>query len=73
MKPSSNTPLPRRHFLQQLLILGGATSTGAIAFEAARLHSGPAQATRTPADTGASSKGYRLTAHIRTYYEKAQL
>ena len=69
---NSKPPLPRRHFLQQLLILGGSTGAAAIALETTRLPATSAQATRVPAETTAASKGYRLTAHIRTYYEKAQ-
>jgi hypothetical protein len=72
MKQSSNTPLPRRQFLRQLMVLGGATSAGAIAFSSSAFNSAPPATARVSADT-TSSKGYRLTKHIRTYYEKAQI
>lgn len=72
MKPSSKAQLPRRHFLQQLLILGGTASSGTLALEATRLHGASAQATHSSGETNVPSKGYRITAHIRTYYEKAQ-
>lgn len=75
MKSNSDTTLPRRHFLQQLVLLGGVTSTAGLMLEVgnARVLSGqPAQAAPDPA-TSASTRGYRLTDHIRTYYEKAQV
>jgi hypothetical protein len=73
MKPSSKPPLPRRQFLQQLLILGGTTGAGAFALESRQLYAIPTRVTRAPTATPTASKGYHLTAHIRTYYEKAQL
>lgn len=73
MKQSNKMPLPRRHFLQQLVLLGGATGVGAMALKTAQLDTAPAQASKTLAETAGSSKGYRLTEHIRTYYTKAQL
>jgi len=75
MKPSSKTPLPRRHFLRQLMVLGGATGAGAIALASSAYNTSPSSAKRVAVDTSNpnSSKGYRLTEHIRTYYEKAQI
>jgi len=73
MKQSSNTPLPRRHFLQQLMVLGGATSAGAIAFVSAGYSVEQAPAKQVTTETSTPTKGYRLTEHIRTYYEKAQI
>jgi len=72
MKQSSNTPLPRRHFLRQLMVLGGATGAGAIAFSSSAFTTAPPKTAHGSGDT-TTSKGYRLTKHIRTYYEKAQL
>lgn len=73
MKQSSNTPLQRRHFLRQLMVLGGATGAGAIALGSTgyRLEQAPAKHAAT--ETSTPAKGYRLTEHIRTYYEKAQI
>lgn len=73
MNQSSKTPLPRRHFLRQLMVLGGATGAGAIAISSTAFSDAPASAKRVAVDTSNSSKGYRLTKHIRTYYEKAQI
>ncbi len=75
MKPSSKTPLPRRHFLRQLMVLGGATGAGAIALASSAFNTTPPSAKRIPIDSSNSnaSKGYRLTKHIRTYYAKAQI
>jgi hypothetical protein len=71
MKQSGKTPLPRRRFLQQLMVLGGATGAGAMALNATRTAAAPTQAADAKGAT--VSKGYRLTEHIRTYYEKAQI
>ncbi|MDY6980644.1 MAG: formate dehydrogenase [Pseudomonadota bacterium] len=73
MKHAETKPLPRRRFLQQMVLLGGATGAGALVFSNAGAMS--------PASTGSpgvgakttGNKGYRLTEHIRTYYEKAQI
>ena len=73
MKQSDKMPLPRRHFLQQLVLLGGATGVGAMVVKTAQLDAAPAQARKPLAETTVSSRGYRLTEHIRTYYTKAQL
>lgn len=74
MKSKSNNTLPRRHFLQQLLLLGGATGTAGLMLESGAEksltnQSKPANQTQA---TSATSGNYRLTEHIRTYYEKAQ-
>lgn len=73
MKHSDNTQKPRRRFLQQLLVLGGATGAGAIAVNAAQRGAPTPQASAAPAGGSPAKKGYRLTKHIRTYYEKAQI
>lgn len=73
MNQSSKTQLPRRHFLRQLMVLGGATGASAIAFSKTAFNNAPPSAKRVSVDPGNSSKGYRLTNHIRTYYEKAQI
>lgn len=73
MKSKSDKSLPRRHFLQQLLMLGGATGAASLMVAGGRqsLTAGkPAQA-KTDTASQTTSKGYRLTSHIRTYYEKA--
>jgi hypothetical protein len=72
MTQPSNPALPRRHFLRQLMVLGGATGAGAIALTSTQLSAAPPPSKRVAADTSTTSKGYRLTDHIRTYYEKAQ-
>ena len=73
MKQSSNTPTPRRHFLRQLLVLGGTTAgASALALNSIRVQSAPKAAASVSTDTPASSRGYHLTEHIRTYYDKAQ-
>lgn len=72
MKKTGNQGLPRRHFLQRLLLLGGATGASAAMLVSAR----PAlsKMTRQPiaGNTSERGKGYRLTEHIRTYYDKAR-
>lgn len=73
MKQSDNTQKPRRRFLQQLMVLGGATGAGAMALNAAQQDRQAAQASPSPAKRNSPKKGYRLTKHIRTYYEKAQI
>ena len=72
MQQSDNTPLPRRRFLQQLLVLGGVTGAGALALNSVQAGS-PGQAHSQAVEPAPSSKGYRLTEHIRTYYAKAQI
>lgn len=73
MKSNSKSTLPRRHFLQQLLLLGGAAGTTALALQAVHAEAKPRQKAQASSDSAKSSKGYRLTDHIRTYYEKAQI
>lgn len=73
MKSNSKTTLPRRHFLQQLLLLGGATGTAALALTSAHVGARPQKESQASPDTTTPGKGYRLTNHIRTYYEKAQI
>jgi hypothetical protein len=73
MKTTGKQSLPRRHFLQQLLLAGGATGAGAAMLVSAR----PALSVSSPQATAGNSpeqaKGYRLTEHIRTYYDKARI
>ena len=73
MKKFDKTALPRRRFLQQMVLLGGATGAGALVFSNARAisESSPEGPVTGAKNTG--TKGYRLTDHIRTYYEKAQI
>ncbi|MDR9436851.1 MAG: hypothetical protein RI563_08215 [Thiohalophilus sp.] len=73
MKKLNKEELPRRRFLQQMVLLGGATGAGALVFSNARAISqsspeGPVTGAKTT-----ETNGYRLTDHIRTYYEKAQI
>ena len=73
MKHAETKPLPRRRFLQQMILLGGATGAGALVFSnAGAVSPAPNKAPVTGAKS-TESKGYRLTEHIRTYYEKAQI
>jgi hypothetical protein len=71
MKHMKDIQVPRRRFLQQLIVLGGTTSVGAVALTSGDLVAAATPATPRPEE--AISKGYRLTDHIRTYYEKAQI
>jgi len=74
MKTSGKQRIPRRHFLQQLLLIGGATGAGAAMLASAHPalpQAGPQADERNPGST--TGKGYRLTEHIRTYYEKARI
>ena len=73
MTQSDNTALPRRRFLQQMMVLGGATGVGAMALGNAQAGNAMAPARGQPGQASSQNKGYRLTEHIRTYYEKAQI
>jgi hypothetical protein len=72
MKQYGNTKLPRRRFLQQLMVLGGATGAGAVILNTGQANAAVSQAANPATQTAPEAKGYRLTEHIRTYYEKAQ-
>lgn len=72
MKQTGKSESPRRHFLRQLMVLGGAAGAGAIIAQGLRAQASLPQADHTDS-TAAQNKGYRLTEHIRTYYEKAQI
>ncbi len=72
MKQFKKTPLPRRRFLQQLMVLGGTTGAGILALNNTQAKTTPMRQQR-PQEVASASKGYRLTEHIRTYYEKAQI
>ncbi len=73
MKQSGKTQLPRRRFLQQLMVLGGATGASAMVLKSVQAGMTPDQAMRPPSGVTTPSRGYHLTEHIRTYYEKAQI
>ena len=73
MKQSGEHVLPRRRFLQQLIILGGATGASVIALQNPVSEINHESADNPPADNATPSRGYRLTPHIRSYYEKAQI
>ena len=57
----------RRAFLRQLAAVGGATATVAVAGRAVAVPSVEAAAKPEPV-----SRGYRLTEHVATYYDKAR-
>ncbi len=73
MKQFKQTPLPRRRFLQQLMVLGGTTGAGILALNNAQAKTTPMREHRPQNEAVSASKGYRLTEHIRTYYKKAQI
>lgn len=73
MKKFEQKELPRRRFLQQMVLLGGATGAGALVFSNARAISPSSSGAPISGEKSTVSKGYRLTEHIRTYYEKAQI
>jgi len=73
MKKRDKQTLPRRRFLQQMVLLGGATGAGALVFSNARAISQPSPGEPVTGAKSTESKGYRLTKHIRTYYQKAQI
>ena len=65
-KSRSNTK-GRRAFLRQLAAVGGATATVAVAGRAVAVPS-----VESAAKPEAVSRGYRLTEHVATYYDKAR-
>ncbi|MGD8639963.1 MAG: twin-arginine translocation signal domain-containing protein [Gammaproteobacteria bacterium] len=70
MKKTNQTSKARRNFLRKAGVLGGATGVGVLAvnvLQSARPHRNIEDDPRenTPS-------GYRMTEHIRTYYEKAR-
>lgn len=73
MKKFEQKELPRRRFLQQMVLLGGATGAGALVFSSAGAVSPSSSDAPLTGAKSTESKGYRLTDHIRTYYEKAQI
>lgn len=73
MKQSDNIQKPRRRFLQQLMVLGGATGATAVALNTSQAGTQSQQPEASAAPAAPAKKGYRLTKHIRTYYEKAQI
>ncbi|KPK60963.1 MAG: hypothetical protein AMJ59_03015 [Gammaproteobacteria bacterium SG8_31] len=65
-KPRSETK-GRRAFLTQLAAVGGATATIAVT---GRAVAAPGTEEATPA--APEAKGYRVTPHVSTYYDKAR-
>jgi len=57
----------RRAFLRQLAAVGGATATVAVAGRAVATPGVESTAVPEP-----ESKGYRVTEHVATYYDKAR-
>jgi hypothetical protein len=62
-KPRSETK-GRRAFLTQLAAVGGATATIAV--------TGRAVAAPDTEEAAPEAKGYRVTPHVSTYYDKAR-
>jgi len=56
----------RREFLKELVAAGGATAVAAVSGQAL------AESPGKPA-ARSGSRGYRLTPHISTYYQKARI
>ncbi|MFP3873633.1 MAG: hypothetical protein ACLFQT_08105 [Thiohalophilus sp.] len=73
MKHAETKPLPRRRFLQQMILLGGVTGAGALVFSNTGAMSPTSNKAPVTGAKNTGSKGYRLTEHIRTYYQKAQI
>jgi hypothetical protein len=75
MSEGRNMPTPeqkypgRRRFLQQAIAAGGA---GVLLYLAGAERDGPSRSARTAAVTAPESQGYRLTGHIRAYYDSAR-
>lgn len=72
MKQSGKKELPRRRFLQQMVLLGGATGAGVLVLNNARAVTESPTTATAAVTKSTNDKGYRLTEHIRTYYDKAQ-
>jgi len=73
MKQSGKSKLPRRRFLQQLMVLGGATGAGAMMLSTGQANAAMSPTAKPVPQATPETKGYRLTEHIRTYYEKAKI
>jgi len=73
MKTTGKQRLARRHFLQQMLLVGGATGASAAILASARPTLTPVVSKTTAGKISDQGKGYRLTEHIRTYYDKARI
>lgn len=72
MKPSKKiTNEPRREFLKKVAGAGGAGGVGAVAFGVLHPFARSRKGRDDPRENTPS--GYRLTDHIRTYYDKAKI
>ncbi|MGD8568628.1 MAG: twin-arginine translocation signal domain-containing protein [Gammaproteobacteria bacterium] len=71
MKKRRITDNNRREFLTSVAVVGCAAGAGGITFGV--LHSAPGSHTRRDDPRENSPSGYRLTEHIRTYYDKARI
>jgi hypothetical protein len=69
MQTPEDTYRGRRRFLQQAMVAGGA---GVFLYLAGEEGDGPSRTVRTAAVTSPDSQGYRLTEHIRAYYDTAR-
>jgi hypothetical protein len=67
-KVASNT---RRDFLRKVAAVGGATGVGAVTVSVLSPSHGRHSRRDDPREN--SPSGYRLTDHIRTYYDKARI
>lgn len=71
MKSSKTTNPNRREFLRKVAGAGGAGGVGAIALGVLHPFAGSRKRRDDPRENTPS--GYRLTEHIRTYYDKAKM
>ncbi len=73
--PESTTSAASSTALSRRRVFGGAATLGAVAAVAAVLPSVPEPAASLPADRVAAAEdgGYRVTEHIRRYYQTARV
>ena len=68
-KPSDNKRKGRRMFLKTMALLGG---SAAVLAAKGGLAANPPVKNRAPGQPAVRSQGYRLTPHIKRYYERAR-
>lgn len=66
-RKSQPTQPSRRKFLKDIAVAGGAAAVAASTVTARAAEGGP-----PPAVDESTDRGYRLTPHVRRYYEKAR-
>lgn len=71
MKQPDVTNNKRRDFLKKVVTVGGATGVAAVAVGV--LSPGPGRRSLQDDPRENTPSGYRLTDHIRTYYDKARI